>query len=255
MNDLIFGRGNAKLPMSTLTFSLPAGWTCPGAVNCLSRADRATGRITDGAVTQFRCFAATDEARPSVRASRWANFDRIREALQNGAEECAALIARSIRSKLQARTTAVRMHVSGDFFSAPYLQAWTMAARQLPTLRFYAYSKSRVVIDAIVAGEIPRNMTFVHSMGGRFDIEARLRGLRLAWVVHSVAEAGAIGLAIDHDESIAMDASVREFALLLHGNQPAGSAAGKDWAELRGTADGGYGPVAAGRRKALEVVA
>ena len=44
------------------TFSLPAGVSCPGAVDCLSYSDRVTGKITDGKHTQFRCFMASIES-------------------------------------------------------------------------------------------------------------------------------------------------------------------------------------------------
>jgi hypothetical protein len=61
---LRFGRGNAKLKdPNILTFSLPAGWSCPGAAACLSKADRGTGKVKDGPATSFRCYAATMEAR------------------------------------------------------------------------------------------------------------------------------------------------------------------------------------------------
>ncbi len=61
LNLLKFGEPNAKLKKMTkklgvklITFTLPAGWTCPGAKDCLSRADRVTGKVTDGADTEFR---------------------------------------------------------------------------------------------------------------------------------------------------------------------------------------------------------
>src|SRR3954470_20489725 len=73
-NRLIFGKGNAKLDDAIFTFSLPAGHCCPFARACKSQADREAGRITDGPHTEFRCFAATGEARgKSVRESRWKN--------------------------------------------------------------------------------------------------------------------------------------------------------------------------------------
>ena len=59
---LAFGRGNAKLEGHIATFSMPAGWTCPMAFDCLARADKATGKITDGPDATFRCFAASAEA-------------------------------------------------------------------------------------------------------------------------------------------------------------------------------------------------
>ena len=72
---LKFGNPNAKLKQLTKklklklsTFSLPSGHTCPGALDCLSKADRDTGKITDGKHTEFRCFQASAEAvYPSLR--------------------------------------------------------------------------------------------------------------------------------------------------------------------------------------------
>src|SRR5690349_4793616 len=76
---LKFGNGNAKLPAGVMTFSLPAGWSCPFADKCLSKTDRDTGRVQDGRQTEFRCFAASDEQiRPSVRKARWHNFELLR---------------------------------------------------------------------------------------------------------------------------------------------------------------------------------
>ena len=43
-------------------FSLPAGYSCPFADECLSKADRITGKITDGPDMKFRCFQASLEA-------------------------------------------------------------------------------------------------------------------------------------------------------------------------------------------------
>jgi hypothetical protein len=37
---LKFGIGNAKLGKAIHTFTLPSGYTCPGAEKCLSRFDR-----------------------------------------------------------------------------------------------------------------------------------------------------------------------------------------------------------------------
>ena len=50
---LSFGKGNAKLGEEIATFSIPAGWTCPGASQCLARANRETGVIADGSNQAF----------------------------------------------------------------------------------------------------------------------------------------------------------------------------------------------------------
>ena len=88
-NLLKFGDPNAKLKklakklkLKLKTFSLPAGWTCPGAKDCLSKANRETGHIQDGPDTEWRCFAASGEARsPSLRKAVWHNFDLINQSL------------------------------------------------------------------------------------------------------------------------------------------------------------------------------
>src|SRR4051812_24940419 len=75
---LRFGHGNAKLDKAIFTFSLPAGHTCPFARDCKSKADRKTGYINDGPEVQFRCYAASMEARhSSVRRSRWHNLEQL----------------------------------------------------------------------------------------------------------------------------------------------------------------------------------
>src|SRR5690348_9355350 len=75
---LKFGQGNAKLDEAIFTFSLPAGHFCPFANECRSKARREDGRITDGQNTQFRCYAASEEMRPSLRRARWHNADALR---------------------------------------------------------------------------------------------------------------------------------------------------------------------------------
>ncbi len=76
---LRFTHGNAKIPDSVMIFSLPTGHSCPGAKSCLSRADRESGKLTDGKNISFRCYAASQEAAfPTVRRQRWHNMDLLR---------------------------------------------------------------------------------------------------------------------------------------------------------------------------------
>ena len=80
-NLLSFGLGSAKLDPFTATFSLPAGYTCPGAQDCLARAKMGSDgkvHVTSGPKTVFRCYAATMEARhPSVYKSRRHNLELL----------------------------------------------------------------------------------------------------------------------------------------------------------------------------------
>src|SRR5947209_8150378 len=132
---LRFYYGNAKLN-NIWTFSLPAGFFCPFADQCRSKADRRTGVITDGPATSFRCYAASNEAsNPSVRDSRWHNAQLLR-----GKSRYA--MAKLILDSLSPYAGYVRVHVSGDFFSQSYFDSWIDLAQCRPRTLFYAYTKS-----------------------------------------------------------------------------------------------------------------
>jgi len=197
------------------TFSLPSGWTCPFALDCLSKADRHTGKITDGKDTEYRCFSATDEARSSnARKQRWRNFDALRH-LDTDA------MADILEASLPSDCEICRAHVGGDFFNQAYFDAWMEVARRRPNVLFYAYTKSIPYWIASRA-DIPDNFILNGSKGGRADNLLHEYSLKVAEVVFSLEEADAKGLEIDHDESHAMR-DTGNFALLIHGTQPKGS--------------------------------
>jgi hypothetical protein len=236
---LKFGQGTAKIPGVT-TFALPSGWTCPFSSDCLAWADRRTGRVRDAPQTSFRCYKASEEARhPASRAAGWWNYDLLRKC--KTAEAMAGLILDS----LLPGTPVVRVHVGGDFWSRAYFRAWLLVARRRPRTTFYFFTKSLrywlahlgEVGDGHSPGGIP-NVVPTASWGGRDDELIRAHGLRSARVVFSGAEARALRLEIDVDDSHAMRHG-EDFALALHGTQPAGSEAGHAVQRLR--AEGHFG--------------
>ena len=209
---LKFGKGNLKLKNKEITFSLPAGYSCPCALDCLSKADKKTGKIADGKHTKFRCFAASDESRyKNTRSARWHNFEILKG--KNSSEIC-----NLIHLSLPARAKIVRIHVSGDFFNLEYFKGWLAAARLRPDTIFYAYTKS-LHFWAQLKEEIPNNLVLTASKGGRLDYLISQYNLRYAEVVFSEAEAEALQLPIDNDDSIAQNPQSGNFALLLHGTQ------------------------------------
>jgi hypothetical protein len=229
---LRFGRGNSKFGTEIFTFSLPAGWTCPGARECLARVDRESGKLTDGKETLFRCFAASMEARMgSVRKSRWNNFDLLKGKSES---EMAGLILES----LPFDAKLVRVHVSGDFFNDAYFKAWMSVALERPDTVFYAYTKS---IKTWIENRdlVPANFKLTASFGGKDDQLISQYGLKRAFVVFSVEQAEKLGLEIDHDDSHAYG-SERSFALLLHGTQPKDSVAAKALSALKAQGFTGY---------------
>ena len=225
---LKFGEPNAKLKkmlktrlgLKLKTFTLPAGYTCPGAKDCLSRADRETGKVTDGNETEFRCFMASAEARsPSLRELVWHNFELIRAELKNGVEAVADLIDKSLPEKFDI----MRVHVGGDYFNRDYFMAWCMVAQRHPSKVFYSYTKSLAIVAGIPK---PANLVLTASRGGKFDDLIDAHAWKEAVVVFSKEEAAEKGLEIDNDDTHAAFGT-ENFALLIHGTQPKGSAASK----------------------------
>ena len=231
---LTFGNPNAKLKkmlkqlkLKLKTFTLPAGWSCPAAKDCLSRADRETGKIQDGPDTVFRCFAASAEATyPSLRNMVWRNFELLKEALKLDAQagfENSPHTADLICASLPKNFDIMRVHVGGDYFSVKYLLAWIEVAKRNPDKVFYSYSKSLHLFKQFA---LPENLVLTASRGGKYDDLIDLHGWKEALVVYSEEEAAERGLEIDHDDTHAAFGE-DNFALLIHGTQPAGSAASK----------------------------
>lgn len=232
-NKLKFGTGNAKLSKAIGIFSLPAGWTCPCAKDCLSKANKDTGAVKDGPHTKFRCFAASAEVvfRP-VREKRWYNLDLLKSV--KTIDGMANLINESLPEQ-----TYIRIHDSGDFFNEDYFIAWLNVALHNPTKIFYGYTKT---LSYLVKYKklIPSNFRFSASKGGKQDDLIKKHNLVYAEVVYSVKEAEEKGLEIDHDDSHAID-SKKSFALLLHGTQPAKSKASVALQKLKAQGIGSYG--------------
>ena len=216
------------------SLDLLSGYSCPYAEKCLSKAVQLpTGKrkIRDGKKTEFRCFSASQEVQyTNVYNSRKHNFDLLRK--QNHEE-----MVKLINSSLPENAGIVRIHVAGDFFSLPYMHAWYMVAALNPNVLFYAYTKSlKFWVGGINELPILHNFVLTASYGGRDDHMIDEFNLRSTKVVFSEAEAEELGLAIDHDDSHAAKPSLRDqdFALLIHGTQPAGSEASTALKKLKG---------------------
>lgn len=245
-----FSKANAKLKKlekalggKVYSFDMLAGHTCPYAMDCHSRAvETAEGiRIADGAHTVFRCFSASQEVTfPAVYASRKRNSEAILPAASESVEKAADMLL----SALPKDADIVRIHVAGDFKLRNYFDAWKAVAKAEPSKVFYAYTKSlpfwvgsREGFKADGVEGLP-NFRLTASRGGSKDSLIDSKGLRESRVVFSEAEAEALGLPIDTDDSHAALPG-GSFALLIHGAQPKGSEAGKAVRALAGK--GSYG--------------
>ena len=199
----------------THVFNLPAGWTCPWAVNCLTKADKDTGKLTTrpdkdkdgnpvttiGGHDTYVCYAARAERFPGVRESRWKNFEEARRMVWNGDY-----------IDLPKGTTHVRVHGSGDFYSQDYFDWWIEQARANPGVTFWAFTKSvRYWVNRL--GDIPANLHLTASVGGKDDDMIATHGLKTATVFHDLDDVPA-DMMVDLDDWEAQDSNRPSFALL-----------------------------------------
>lgn len=217
-----FGKRKAKV----YSFSILSGVDCPFAKECKSRAVE-TGKgnrtIQDGPHTKFRCFSATQEMQyDAVYFNRLHNHNLIHSCKDEWE------MADAIGDAIPDDAGVVRIHIAGDFFNHTYFRAWMIVASRFPQVLFYAYTKS---LQYWVRNRdyLSDNFVLTASRGGRSDKLIKKYNLRSARVVFSEAEAVKLGLDIDDDDSTASDPTKRDqdFALLIHGTQPAGSKASK----------------------------
>ena len=214
------------------SLDLLSGYSCPFAEKCLSRAVvnlDGKRKIQDGSKTEFRCFSASQEVQyTNVFNLRKHNFDLLRKS-----DAMDSLLINS----LPKNAGIVRIHVAGDFFNRAYMQAWYSTALMNPNTLFYAYTKSlRYWRDSVMEMPTLDNFVLTASYGGREDNLIEELNLRSVKVVFSEAEADALGLDIDHDDSHAARPSLaqQDFALLIHGTQPKDTEASKALKALKG---------------------
>lgn len=110
--------GNSKLGTHILTWSLPAVLTCPGRSH----------------LCENLCYALKH---------RFATARYLTQAIRNWIIASTPFFAWWMVRKIQkTRALVVRIHVSGDFFNAAYVQQWIRIAEAIPLVQFYAYTRS-----------------------------------------------------------------------------------------------------------------
>lgn len=221
---LTFSEANGKLrelenktEMKVYSFDLPAGYSCPFAVDCKSCCKN--GKIKDFKSTKFRCYSASIEAvYPNVHNMRMRNFHILKAC--KTMEKMVEVIEKSLPSVC----CILRIHTSGDFFKEMYFRAWMAICKKYPMLKVYCYTKAFPYI--VKHGELPNNFRYIYSMGGKYDRQAIEKGLRYTCVVKNIEEAMEKALFVsksDHD----VLAREENLGLLVHGIQPANSEYGK----------------------------
>ena len=225
-------KSNAKLDWPYM--SLPAGYTCPQATICKNFAARTGKKFKGGRSlkstkdTEFMCYAAREQAQYHTTAGKNAfnNLDLLRGVNKSdGIDGMANLIIGSLKYYGFDKVPVFRIHEGGDFFSNDYMKAWVEVAKSIPGTTFYTHTTS-LKFWLNNKSSIPRNMKLIASLDKNNEDLIMSNNLRYARVVYSVEEAKELRLPIDYDDTIAC-CSDESFALLIHGQQPAGSEASK----------------------------
>jgi len=147
----LLSNGNKKYryrkDLKVLTFGLPPIKTCPGAGECKKFCYAKAGRMLMPSATQAMARR--------FEASKRVNFlDKMLDEL--ACRKC----------------DMVRIHDSGDFYNAEYLNKWLMIAQRFPEKTFFAYTKMVRMFKALEwkgQSYFPANFRIFYSMGGRFD--------------------------------------------------------------------------------------
>jgi hypothetical protein len=124
--------------------------TCPNATACVSG-----------------CYAR-------MGAYAWSNVAQAYEARLAATQspDFVTIISAEIQAKLKrlkgSDRLVIRVHDSGDFYSADYQLTWYRVASLFPTVQFYAYTKMISQSKSIESSR-PVNFRLCFSMGGRED--------------------------------------------------------------------------------------
>lgn len=125
----------------------------------------------------------------------------------------------------------LRIHDSGDFFNAEYLNSWLAIMQANPQTEFYAYTKMISMFKSYRAsGRIPDNFTVIYSFGGTQDKLIDVNTDRHSWVFPSVEELNAAGYAAANvDDSVALGTNPK-IGLVYHGTK---SIKNTDWGKVK----------------------
>lgn len=155
--------------MPCYSWSIPAGETCPGAKLSIKE-------YGDDAVCT-ECYAEKGFYRmPSTRNAQLNRRAWIGRSLahDNGEEFVSVMVNLIRQSVVACEEDLFRGHDAGDFYSVPYIKAWTRIVSALPTVRFWFPTRSYIVpnlVDALREFAALPNVSLRPS-GLAFDDEA-----------------------------------------------------------------------------------
>jgi len=109
------------------------------------------------------CPKSTDECENFCYALKsWKQYPNVRKAWNRNlkqTKEDGFVEAMVDKIKRYRKLTAVRIHVSGDFYSQDYFDKWVKIANKLPEVKFYSYTR----VNTLDLSEKPDNLVVILS--------------------------------------------------------------------------------------------
>lgn len=230
---LSISKGNDKLKATArylgltynavVSFSIPAGYTCPAASICQTWFNPDTMKMEWGEHAKVTCFMARVEGyAPAARRAYWTNWEMLKQAdEQGGVLAMTDLILRSLAAwpKLQV----MRIHAGGDYYNRRYFDAWANVVRERQDVTFFGYTKMLPFLIDALKWDLP-NWFMNYSYGGTYD-KRRPDSVPTSYIVKSVEDADALDVPVicsnhdndaDYSEDYRMILARRSFALIEH---------------------------------------
>lgn len=194
---------NSKIKKSakrTFNFGIPAFRSASGFATCPMAGVCASGCYAQAGAYKFSNVAKVFEAR--LEATLKADFEDM-----------------LIEEAIEVRAERIRIHDSGDFYSAEYLEKWVRIAKAMPNVEFYAYTKSVQMVKDRMKQDWPSNFTIIFSFGGKQDGLIDTTKDRHSCVFETVEELNAAGYADAHEQDDVALGSNPKIGLVYHGNK------------------------------------
>lgn len=116
----------------------------------------------------------------------------------------------------KSKADLIRIHDSGDFYSAEYLSKWIKVAELNPTVQFYAYTK---MVEMVKGSILPKNLIIIFSLGGKQDHLIDRQKDRHSRVFESLEQLQSAGyIDTSHDDTNALKDNPK-VGLVYHGNK------------------------------------
>ena len=137
-------------------------WSLPALAAKLSTGKNFLTCPNAGACAQL-CYARSGTYNFSnVKTAHTRNLEMTLNDLEGWRDR----VIEELKAKRYQGGKSVRIHDSGDFYSAEYFEAWLEIALSTPDVFFYAYTKEVAMVKSYA---LPSNFVIIYSMGGKQD--------------------------------------------------------------------------------------